>query len=73
MVEKLLLPFPLLSDPEGHVIKQLGVWTDTEGGIALPSIFAIRSDGSIGWKYVGRDFADRPADEELFASLRGGA
>jgi len=73
MVDKLLLPFPLLSDPEGRVIKEWGVWTDTEGGIARPSIFAIRSDGSIAWKYVGRDFADRPTDDELFNSLRGGA
>ena len=72
MVEKLLLPFPLLSDPEGRVIKQWGVWTDTEGGIAMPSIFAIRSDGSIGWAYVGRDFADRPTDDESFNSFRGG-
>ena len=72
MVEKLLLPFPLLSDPEGRVIKEWGVWTDADGGIARPSIFAIRSDGSIGWAFVGRDFADRPTDEELFHSIRGG-
>jgi hypothetical protein len=37
MVEKLLLPFPLLSDPEGRVIKAWGVWTDGEGGIARPT------------------------------------
>jgi len=72
MVEKLMLPFPLLSDPEGRVIKEWDVWSDTDGGIAKPSIFAIRRDGSIGWKYVGRDFADRPTDEELFNSIRGG-
>ncbi len=72
MVEKLLLPFPLLSDPEGRVIKEWGVWNDNDGGIAKPSIFAIRKDSSIGWAYVGRDFADRPTDDELFNSLRGG-
>jgi peroxiredoxin len=72
MVEKLLLPFRLLSDPEGRVIKEWGVWTDSEGGIAKPSIFAIRKDGSMGWEYVGRDFADRPTDDELFNSLREG-
>jgi len=72
MVEKLLLPFPLLSDPEGRVIKEWGVWTDGEGGIAKPSIFAIRGDGSVAWEYVGRDFADRPTDDELLNSLRGG-
>jgi peroxiredoxin len=72
MVDKLLLPFPLLSDPDGRVIKEWGVWTDGEGGIAKPSIFAIKSDGSIAWEYVGGDYADRPTDDELFNSLRGG-
>jgi len=66
MVDKLLLPFPLLSDPEGRVIKDWDVWMDGDGGIAKPAIFAIRRDGSIAWEYVGRDFADRPTDEELF-------
>jgi len=73
MVDKLLLPFPLLSDPEGRVIKEWGVWTDGEGGIARPSIFAIKGDSSIAWEYIGGDYADRPTDDELFNSLRGGA
>ncbi len=72
MVEKLLLPFPLLSDPDGRVIRDWGVWTDADGGIARPSIFAVRKDGSIAWQYVGNDFADRPTDDELFHSMRGG-
>jgi peroxiredoxin len=72
MVDKLLLPFPLLSDPEGRVIKEWGVWTDAEGGIAKPSIFAVRKDRLIAWRYVGNDYADRPTDDELFDSLRGG-
>ena len=70
MVEKLLLRFPLLSDPDGRVIKEWGVWSDDDGGIARPAIFAVRSDGSIGWRYVGVDYADRPTDDELFNSLR---
>ena len=73
MVEKLLLPFPLLSDPDGRVIREWDVWNEHDGGLAKPAIFAVRSDGSIGWAYVGRDFADRPTDDELFDSLRGGA
>jgi peroxiredoxin len=73
MVDKLLLPFPLLSDPDGRVIREWGVWSDGEGGIAKPSIFAIKSDASIGWQYVGGDYADRPTDDELFNSIRGGA
>ena len=72
MVDKLLLRFPLLSDPEGRVIKEWGVWTDAEGGLARPSIFAVRKDGSIAWSYVGNDYADRPTDDQLFDSFRGG-
>ena len=72
MVDKLLLTFPLLSDPEGRVIRQYGVWSDGDGGIAKPSIFAVRTDGSVAWQYVGADYADRPTDDELFSSLRGG-
>jgi len=72
MVDKLLLPFPLLSDPEGLVIKHWGVWTDDDGGIARPSIFALRNDGAVAWEYIGNDYADRPTDDELFKSLRGG-
>ena len=73
MVDKLLLPFPLLSDPEGGVIKDWGVWNDADGGLARPSIFAIKKDGSVVWRYVGVDYADRPTDDELFESLRGGS
>ena len=72
MVEKLVLTFPLLSDPEGRVIREYGVWSDGDGGIAKPSIFAVRKDGSIAWTYIGQDYADRPTDDELFDSLRGG-
>jgi len=71
VTEKNRRPFPLLSDPEGRVIKEWSVWNDSEA-IAKPSIFAIRKDGSIAWAYVGRDFADRPTDDELFSSIRKG-
>lgn len=69
MAEKLLLPFPLLSDPESSVIRQYGVLNPEEQDIAKPSIFAVRQDGSIAYSYIGEDFADRPTDEELFEGL----
>jgi peroxiredoxin Q/BCP len=71
MVEKLLLPFSVLSDPEGDVIRSWGVWTDGEGGIARPSVFLVRPDGSLAYSYVGADYADRPSDEDLFAAAAG--
>ena len=68
MVDKLLLPFPILSDPEGRVIKDYGVWSDGEGGISKPALFLVEPDGSVAFRYLGEDFADRPTDEELFGA-----
>jgi len=70
MIEKLLLPFPILSDPESRVIGEWGVLNDREANIAKPAIFGIRPDGTIAYTYIGEDFADRPDDDELFAGLK---
>jgi peroxiredoxin len=69
MVEKLLLTFPILSDPDSRVIREWDLLNGAEGDIARPAIFGIRPDGAIAYRYVGEDFADRPTDEELFAGL----
>jgi AhpC/TSA family len=70
MVGKLLLPFPLLSDPRGEVIQRFGLW-DEEEGVAAPSILVVDRTGEIRYLYAGSDFADRPGDEEVFAALDG--
>jgi peroxiredoxin len=71
MVDKLLLPFPLLADPTGDVIRSYDVWNEGEGGIAKPALFLVRPDSSIAYSFVGSDFADRPLDEDLFAAASG--
>ncbi len=69
MIEKLLLPFHILSDPDGdRVIMPYGVWNE-QGRIAIPSIVVVARDRSIRYVYKGQDFADRPGDEELFAAI----
>jgi peroxiredoxin len=70
MVGKLLLPFPLLSDPRGELIKRYGLW-DEEEGVAVPSILVVDRSGEIRYRYSGSDFADRPGDEAVFAALDG--
>ena len=70
MVEKLLLPFPILSDPDASVIEPWGVLNAAEKGIAKPALFLVRPDQSVAFTYVGEDFTDRPSDEELFAGAR---
>jgi peroxiredoxin len=73
MVEKLLLPFPILSDPEGRVIQAYDVWNPAEGGIARPALFLVEPGPRVSRLYVGTDFADRPTDDELFAAVPGRA
>jgi peroxiredoxin Q/BCP len=68
MVDKLLLPFPILSDPDGAVIEPWGLLNAAEKGIARPALFLVLPDRSIAFRYVGQDFTDRPTDEELFAA-----
>jgi len=68
MVEKLVLPFPLLADPDASVIAAYGVYHETEQR-ARPAAFVIGRDLSIAYRYIGRDFADRPLTNELLDAL----
>jgi hypothetical protein len=69
MVEKLNLPFPLLSDPRGDLIKRLGLWNEEEG-VSQPAIVALDKSGTVQYLYSGgTDFADRPQEESLLYIL----
>jgi len=72
MIDKLLLPFHVLSDPEGErAIKPYGV-SNEQGRIAIPAVVAVAKDRTIRYLYKGQDFADRPGDEELLNALASG-
>jgi hypothetical protein len=69
MVDKLALPFSLISDPEGDLAKRLGVWNEDEG-VAEPAIVVLDSSNEVRYAYTGgRDFSDRPAEEEVISAL----
>jgi peroxiredoxin len=68
MVEKLVLPFSLLADEEGEVIRRYGVW-DEKGQISRPATFVIDEGGTVRYTYVGEDFADRPGDQPIHDAL----
>jgi peroxiredoxin len=85
LADKLILSFPVLSDPDCQVIRQWGVHVDAtsptvlgakpEPDIAKPAVFVVRTDWTIAFRYVGRDqiiWIDRPTDEEIFAAVEGG-
>ena len=69
MAEKLALPFPLLSDPEGELARRCGVWNEQEG-VAEPTIIVLDRSGEVRYAYAGgRDFSDRPAEDEVISAL----
>ncbi len=69
MVEKLDLPFTLLSDPRGDLIKSLGLWNGEEG-VSEPAVVVVDGTGVVRHLYSGgTDFSDRPPEEALLAAL----
>jgi hypothetical protein len=70
MVQKLRLPFPLVSDPHGEAaIKPYGLWHEGQT-FARPGIVLRRADGVEALRAVGEDFGDRLAEENLVAAVR---
>lgn len=60
-----------VSDPGGEqYLKALGLYSpDERDGIAIPALLVIAPDGTETFRYTGNDFADRVADEEMFAAV----
>jgi alkyl hydroperoxide reductase subunit AhpC len=72
MIDKLDLPFPLLSDPGGEgLLQALGAYDAVErGGIGRPGVFVITPDGTEAHREVARDYADRSSEDRLLATIR---
>lgn len=72
MMEKLSLPFPLLSDPDrSEAIEPFGVADPKdERHISRPAMVLVTSDGEEAWRFVSRDFADRLPEEEALARAK---
>lgn len=68
MVEKLLLPFSILSDPSGDIIKAYDLWNPVKHE-SHPAILVFDEAGVVRYAYYGRDFMDRPGDSLVFEAL----
>lgn len=77
--QRLLLPFPLLSDPDGRAIKEYGLWeerglvtplTGDRAPMSIPGIVVTDVESIVRYVYTGSDFADRPGDKVVFDALR---
>jgi hypothetical protein len=72
-VEKLALPFPVLSDPDrAEAITPLGFADEKDPRqISRPGTVIIDPDGEIAFSVTGRDYADRPDEDDLLEALEG--
>lgn len=71
MVDKLALPFPILSDRDRvEAITPLGFADEKDArGIARNGALIVSPDGEIVMSLLGRDYADRPEEDELLDRL----
>ena len=72
MIEKLNLPFPLLSDPDrsGAITTYDLVDEEDRRDLAIPATVVIDADGNEVWRRVSRDYADRPVEDEALDVVR---
>jgi len=72
MVEKLSLPFPLLSDPgRSKAIFPFGVADENdERLISRPALIAITPDRQEAFRFVSRDFAERMPEVDVVAAVQ---
>lgn len=71
MVEKLKLPFPMLSDPDrSQAIAPYGL-TDHHDprNVSKPALVAARPGGEEVYRFVARDYADRLPEDEILKVL----
>jgi peroxiredoxin len=61
--------FKLISDVDRRIIKLFGV-RHPKQGIARPATFIIDKRGLIRYRYVGKDFSDRPPITGLLQALK---
>lgn len=64
LAKSLELPYPLLEDKDLRVALQWGVAMEGRD-IAVPAVFVVLPNGTIFWKKVGENVADRPTNSQI--------
>ena len=64
LAKSLELPYPLLEDEKLRVALQWGVAMEGRD-IAVPAVFVVLPNGTIFWKKVGENVADRPSNSQI--------
>jgi peroxiredoxin len=73
VIEQDRLPFPILADTDGAVLRTYGL-VHAAGGlhgedIAIPAQLLVTRDGTIAWRHLARRIQDRAYPAETLAAL----
>ena len=71
VMEKLTLPFPILSDPDrDRAVTPMGFADEKDPRlISRPGMVIVAPGGEGVWRHTGRDYADRPHEDLLLAEV----
>jgi len=71
VMEKLALPYAILSDEDkSEAVVPLGFDDENDvRQISRPGVVLISPEGEVVHRYVGRDYADRPDEDDLLVEL----
>ncbi len=72
LIEKLSLPFPILSDPDrSHAISPFGVAdANDERQISRPALVVVIPDQKEAFRFESRDFAERMPEDDVVDAVR---
>lgn len=68
-VRVLGLHYPILPDSNRQLMRLFGV-LHPEEALARPATFLIDRDGYVRYRYIGKDYSDRPAAPQLLGVLQ---
>ena len=73
MVDKLDLPFPMLSDPDRSLaIEPYGVSDPKDHrSLSRPAMILVNPEGEEVFRFVSRDYADRLPEQDVLDTVRG--
>jgi len=69
LVNKLKLPFPVLSDVDHKIIDAYDLY-NPDGKIAKPALFVLDKKGVVRWVFLDEDYRIRAVNDAVLAELR---
>ena len=70
IVGRVGIPFPILYNSDGDVVRDYGVYNLLGDGLAAPATFVIDAGGVVRWSHIGSSISDRPTATKVIIELQ---